>query len=191
NRERDKDDLIEKQHAQILLLEAQVAELRAALNPTRESSHEKARKAEQFIAELLGCEFAPHVARHDLLAVKSGIKFEVKFSSLTYPKGRTSSIRYWLWTAIFGEKDGKIFDHLILVGQSDSEYREIYVEPDSPFVLFDLSYSETLSFLNNHGDIQLNTNPNGLRKPVFKLLYKEHQITRNQLCLRYRDDSRE
>ena len=183
--EQSKSEVIARLRRRILILEAEVAELRSTINPTEGSSHERARKAEIFIAELLDCEFAPHVARHDLHSTKSGIKFEIKFSSLTSPKPSTS-IRYWTWTSILGDEKGKIFDRLILVGKTNPKYQAAYADPNSPFVLFDLSFSDASSLTSKHGDIQLNTNPNGLRKAESKLLYAKHQVTRKQLCQLYR-----
>jgi hypothetical protein len=181
NGEQSKSEVIARLRTRILMLEAEVAELRSTIKPT-EGSHEKARRAEIFIAELLGCQIAGHVARHDLVSTKSGIKFEIKFSSLTFPK---PSIQYWIWTSILGDEKGKIFDRLILVGETNPKYQAAYADPNSPFVLFDLSFSDASSLMSKHGDIQLNTNPNGLRKPESKLLYAKHRVTREQLCQLY------
>ena len=97
-----------------------------------------------------------------------------------------------LGTSVWGGGK-KVFDSLILIGEIDSEHASKYREPDSPFVIFAIPYSDlrnseeltVKSGRNDNRGVVLSTNPESVRASGAKRLFQQYQVTRQELRGRY------
>ena len=72
---------------------------------------------------------------------------EVKFSKLTVAVSKRKTKTYrWNWAKVFGDKGNKVFDRLILVGEVHKECAYYYKDKNSPYIFFDIPYSEIMDF---------------------------------------------
>jgi hypothetical protein len=146
-------------------------------------------RGEVLIAEIVSGSRAKGGSSYDVEANAGRLRIEVKFSSLlTGISGRP--LCRWVWTKLFGELGRKSFHRLILVGESDSRFAAHYREPQSPYVIFDLSYRAAGSLVGGVRPgrscaIQLTTNPASVKSARAIALFQRHQITVEQLQSRY------
>jgi hypothetical protein len=140
--------------------------------------------AEVFVAELVGGAVTRGLAPHDIIG-RDGTTFEVKFARLNIPgKGRS---RRWPWRNALGSGGAKRYDRLILVGETDPRFRDRYLEPDSPYVIFDVPF-EAVSSLMKDRQIAITTSPSrtfGEASPIARRLFQEFCVSSAQLRERY------
>lgn len=163
-------------------LRAEVALLRA--NP----AIAKGLRGESLVASFVCGNLAKHGAGHDVVA-KGGVLIEVKYSSLLTATN-SRPIKRWMWTKVFGENGRKQFSRLILIGDSDPRFSCAYSDPKSPYVIFDLSYSDAVELVGGvkagrRGQIHLTTNPETVKALRSKQLFECFQVTRQELQYRY------
>lgn len=177
-------------------LEAENASLRSERDRLLDNIHRleaeiflpESLRAESFVARLVSGLLSVRNASIDILS-GSGRKLEVKFSKLGFADlRRTIKTKRWAWSKPFGESGNKRYDRLILIGLKDERFD--YLDPLSPFVIFDVPYGEIfpLTINTNRGkyrSIHLTTNPNTAKSRASPL-FKKYQITERDLEARYR-----
>lgn len=132
--------LVERLHKKVGLLEAQIAILSKQRIPTdKHSANHTGRAAEVFVGELLNAKATVRNADHDLI-VKGKRRLEVKGSACNTFNSGKNWYRRWTWHNFMGVgKQQKTFHRLILVGEAPEDLRNEYLDPSSPYVIFDLS----------------------------------------------------
>lgn len=141
---------------------------------------------ESLIVSFLDGIFTSKNASHDISSERNGIHIEFKHSNLNLAADHYTTQR-WAWSKIFGEPGKKDYDRLILIGDSDLRWRARYLEPESPYVIFDIPLEEAMPLttqIGRHRSIQLSTNPKKARSPAAPM-YARHQVTLAQLEARY------
>jgi hypothetical protein len=146
---------------------------------------------ESLIADLVNGTTTAHNDSEDVIV--GDTKIEVKMAKLNVAvKGRKTSSKRWAWAQILGVGNQKQFDRLILIGKKDSRFADQYMDPSSPYVIFDLPYADlvpdTYGLLMNTGryySIQLTTNPSTVRGPGKRRLYEHYQCTASDIQARY------
>lgn len=98
----------------------------------------------------------------------------------------TRYVRRWSWGQPLGISGAKRFDRLILVGEIDPRFKSSYLDPKSPYVIFDVPFASVARIMRKTPLIQLTTNPNAVSSESGKLLFRRFQITRSELSARYR-----
>lgn len=141
------ENLIERLMHENAELKREVATLRNELSFL--NSHERLARGirgETLLANLIGADLTSHTAGHDLVR-EDGLMIEVKSARLNIPTERSATKR-WVWGRLFGAgaDERKAYDYVILVGERDDRYAELYAEPNDPFVFFVLPYSEVRQF---------------------------------------------
>lgn len=144
-------------------------------------------RGETLISALVNGKLTVHTASVDVVT-DSGTKIEVKMGKLTYPKPASQSApSRWQWGKVFGEKNNKDFDFLLLVGEADPRYRDFYKDPAAPYVMFMLNRldAERLSTVHTRGarGMLLLTNPRSTGKKAGEI-FSKFQITASQLTER-------
>jgi hypothetical protein len=166
----------------IAVLAAENEQLRIKLGPA--TWRIDANKAEAFIHNLVGGARTLGSVEYDLTA-PNGKKIEVKFSNLNTPVvGKP--IRRWVWARILGRGDRKQFDNLILVAPHDPQFSEQSIDPESPWIIFDVPFEHVRSLVERDGTIWINTHPTKFRRKTHERLIREFQTTRSELASRYR-----
>lgn len=146
-------------------------------------------KGETIIANLVsGCKTA-YTCSHDIETASSHIRIEVKLANLNIAnKGRET--KRWTWIRPLGRTGNKKYERLLLLGESDIRFKQYYKDNNSPFVIFDVPFTEIpplVSKAENVGQIILTTNPSKVKSLRGKLLYEKYQITRKELEERYKE----
>lgn len=135
-------------------------------------------KGETLVCELIGGKLTTHTAPHDILA-KGKIKIEVKFSNLQ--KCRNTQTR-WSWAGVLGLYRGKDFDRLLLIGVGDERYTHLYKDPQSPYVIFDLSYSDVVKLIRKDNILQSSAKPDSAKPGSIRhSLFTYYQVTTSDL----------
>lgn len=141
-------------------------------------------RGESLVATLVHGRMTIHTAPHDVV-VANGIKLEVKFSRLNTPNQISKSQR-WSWNHPMGQKLGKDFDRLLLIGEADPRYKLSYKDPDSPYVIFDVPRDRVAAMNQNDNHISITTNPNRSGRGTSRiLLFRHFQTTLKELEQRY------
>ena len=119
-------------------------------------------KGERLAARITGGSTTAHTMPHDI--VTSGETIEVKYAKLSRPVRGKPTLR-WQWNKIFGERDGKAYSKLLLIGESDSRFSESYLDRSSPYVLFLVPFDEArlLCTKGNPLMMTLTSNPHASR----------------------------
>lgn len=119
-------------------------------------------RGEKLAARITGGVTTSHTAPFDIDA--SGELIEVKYAKLTQPVAGRPTMR-WLWNKIYGEKGGKSYTSLLLIGEADQRFRHRYLDPDAPYVLFLIPFSEALALCTKGNPlmITLSSNPDASR----------------------------
>jgi hypothetical protein len=141
---------------------------------------------ETLVAKLLGGALTEKNATHDISLERSGIKIEVKYSNLNLAVDYSTTYR-WAWSNIFGESGKKVYDRLLLVGDTDPRWREQYLDPESPYVIFDIPLNEAMPLTTQTGryrSIQLLTNPRKVRSAAASM-FTRYQVTLAHLSEKY------
>ena len=128
------------------------------------------------------------VCDHDVVTPESGKLLEIKMSHLNVSdRKRDTGTQRWSWRHVLGNAGKKKFHRLILVGDVDERFHELYKDPRSPYVLFDLSRrtAERLMHQGNEGMIQLTSNPNRVMTAGGKEMFSRYQTTTQRLKVRY------
>ena len=139
---------------------------------------------ESLISGLVSGVLTAHTASVDVL-LKDGRSIEVKHAKLSYssPIKAPTSAR-WQWGKIFGEKNRKSFDLLVLVAEADPKYRDGYRDEGSPYVLFLLTAEQAEAVTTAHTagakGILLGTNPHS-KKPKARMFFDDFQLTAQEL----------
>lgn len=148
-------------------------------------------RAESFVASLANGLLSTHNASFDIDIDQGKLYLEVKFSRLNVAARKIGApTKRWAWAKPLGESGHKQFDHLILIGITDSRYTHRYLDPSNKFVIFDVPYAEILplTIQTNAGryrSIQLTTNPDSAKSTASPLFVK-YQITSKELEKRYK-----
>jgi len=140
-------------------------------------------KGETIISQLIGGTMTPHIAPHDVDG-PGGTQIEVKFSRLTTPVPGCRT-RRWNWCYPLGARHTKSYDRLILVGEADPRFAEHYMEPESPYVLFDVPLADVPALLLKENMIQITTDPTNRRAGRRRVLFEKYQVTAAILADRY------
>lgn len=171
-------------------LSAENAKLRAEVSYLRDNpSLARGLRGETLMAKLLGAQLAAPGAGHDMEAAASGLRFEIKYSGLQDNKTGYAT-RRWTWSKLFGESGSKKYDRVLLVGDADRQFAKQYRDHSSPYIIFDLTYEEAIELVGGmkpgrSGKIGLTTNPKALKAHLRKRLFKEFQVTDDELKVRY------
>lgn len=174
----------------LLELEVENARLRSEIEFLRGNPMiTKGIKGESLVARWVASRQARRGAGHDVESPRTGLRFEVKYSSLLDGiAGRP--LKRWAWTKIFGELGRKSYDHLLLVGDADPRFMAHYADPSSPYVLFDLPYEAAVDIAGGvkpgrSGLIHLTTNPLSVRSSRAIALFRQFQVSVPELQYRY------
>lgn len=174
----------------IRMLEKENARLRSEVEFLRANPRiAKGLKGESLIAKLVSARHSKRGAGHDLESTEGELLFEVKYSSLLCTiSGRP--IRRWAWTKIFGELGRKRYNRLLLIGDTDPRFAASYIDPTSPYVLFDLPYEAAVDIAGGvkpgrSGAIHLTTNPLTVKSSSSLALFREYQVSVSELRGRY------
>lgn len=170
----------------ILQLEAENARLRDRIDflegvPTLRAGM----RGESLVAQLVNGRLTTHTAPHDVV-VTNGIKLEVKYSRLSTPNLRFPNSKRWNWGHPLGVRGGKDFDRILLIGESDPRYLQAYKDVGSPYVIFDVPYSDAVAINRKDHMIQITTDPSRAGSGTRRLLFGEFQTTLAELKDRYR-----
>ena len=179
-------------HMETLLeLHERIAELRVENARLRERIYElesaKGIIAERYINELIGGVLTTGHAAHDI-TTPEGKRIEVKFARLNIPMD-TSASRRWSWGHPLGSAGAKQFDSLVLVGEVDPRFRELYREPSSPYVIFDVPFESVPTLMGKSTVIQVTTNPRrkfGKAARIANTLFQQFHITSEDLRAKYK-----
>lgn len=163
-------------------LEAEVKALRVRI---RELEEHAGSSAERWVAALVGGTRTTGLASFDITS-GDGVRFEVKFSRLNIPS-KSSNSRRWSWGHPLGTSGGKTFDRLILVGEVDDRFKQLYADPSSPYVLFDIPFSGVVEVMRKDPLIQITTNPKRNISPerAASLLFGRYEVSPSELSCRY------
>ena len=117
---------------------------------------------ERLIARLTRGSMTAHGSPHDIET--DGQLIEVKFAKLSRPS-RTAPTLRWQWQKIYGERGGKAYDYLLLIGEADDRFRGEYHDPLSPYVFFLIPFEEArrLCVKGSPLGMVLNSNPTSAR----------------------------
>lgn len=129
-------------------------------------------KGEKLILEIAKGTTTKRGAPYDI-RMHYGAKVEVKYSRITEPKPGSPTKR-WVWSGLLGERDGKNYDILVLIGDKDGEYHN-FEEDDSNFVYFILNKDDIRKMTvsgNKRGWVALNLNPRKGWSAAKKSLWK-------------------
>jgi len=151
----------------------------------------KGMRGEALVANWVSSQRSRRGAGHDIKSMRTGLRFEVKYSSLLdVIAGRP--LKRWAWTKLFGELGKKEYEHLLLVGDVDPRFAAHYADPESPYVLFDVPYDMAIKLaggvkFGRSGAIQLTTNPLTVKSVRALALFQDCQITVSEFRRRYGD----
>lgn len=143
---------------------------------------------EKLVSRLTGGMLTVHTAPTDLL-LENGIHLEIKLAMISRSSKGYAGGRRWQWQKIFGERNGKSYDYLLLLGESDPNHMQSYREPGSPYVMFAVPYDSVLS-LTTAGTppgaraINLSTNPERARG-ISSSLYSRFERTSAELTSQF------
>jgi hypothetical protein len=144
-------------------------------------------RGEQVVAELFGGTTTPVNERFDVRTRSNRVHLEVKYSNLNIAVAGQPTKR-WTWPRVLGFDGRKIYDSLILVGDADVRYQHFYRDPTSPFVFFDVPFSELSAVARGTQQIvQVTTNPRKARTDVARGLFGRYQTTPDELISKYRN----
>jgi len=116
-------------------------------------------KGERLILEFTKGKTTKKCAPYDI-RTQDGKRIEVKYSNISCPVLKSTTKR-WVWCGLFGERDAKDYDFLVLIGDKDGEHH-IFEEDNSNFVYFILTkdnIKEIATTKQKRGWIALNINP--------------------------------
>ncbi|QYK02249.1 hypothetical protein [Shewanella psychrotolerans] len=145
-------------------------------------------RGESFVSRLVSGAITEFNAPHDI-ETNCGLRIEVKYSKLNLAnRKQTGTTKRWSWKNVFGSGGGKKYDRLILIGEADQRHLHSYLQPDSPYVIFDIGFEDVMQLTSKteHKQrlIQLSTNPTSVRSRA-KILYAEYQIKSEYLTMKY------
>lgn len=151
----------------------------------------KGLKGESLVASLLSLKHSRRGSGHDLQSRTGGLLFEIKYSSLLRAIGERP-IRRWVWTKLFGELGRKQYHRLLLIGDADPRFQSSYLDPNSPYVIFDLPYKNAVELAGGvrhgrAGQFQLTTNPRSVLSSRAQALFQVFQVSGAILKERYPD----
>ena len=144
-------------------------------------------RGESLVASLVNGLIIGGCSPYDVISNRD-VRIEVKFSRLNVV-GQTT--KRWNWAKPFGGSGNKVYDRLLLIGEKDDRYTDLYLDPQSPYILFDVPFKE-VSLLttkaSRHGfagaHITLTTNPRKAKSRA-SLLFRDYQITEKTLKEKY------
>jgi len=105
---------------------------------------------ERYVNDLVGGAFTQYCDGGDIVT-ESGLVLEIKYSSLHIPNPKCPTCKRWTWGRPLGESGNKKYDRLILVGENDARYD--CGCSDSPYVVFDVPYTEVRGFCSDSGGV--------------------------------------
>lgn len=129
-------------------------------------------KGEKLILEIAKGSTTKKNASYDI-RLSSGGKVEVKYSRTSEPNPGTPTCR-WVWNGLAGERQGKDYDVLVLIGDKDGAYHK-FEEDESSFVYFILNKGDVSKIMNpggRRGWVALNINPSTTRSIYSKQLWQ-------------------
>lgn len=144
-------------------------------------------KGEIIIAKLVHGNMTSYNCSHDIEIEYENLRLEVKLANLNIAK-KDGMTKRWVWIRPFGITGRKKYDHLILLGQSDMRFKQLYKDSTSPFVIFDVPFKAVKSITSRSSggeQIILSTNPTTVRSLRGKILYEKYQVTSKELEERY------
>lgn len=143
-------------------------------------------KAELFVAKLVSGELTRGNDSCDIVT-DSQIRIEVKFSRLRYSMPGKSTSKRWTWADPLGRYENKVYDFLILIGESDKRYQSEYCDNKSKYVIFEIPRSEIDDLIGNSKIIQCSSNPTSGWSSQKRLLFDNYHVSRKQLSEHYTD----
>jgi hypothetical protein len=140
-------------------------------------------KGETVIAHMLNLARTAGNASYDL---EGRVRIEVKYARLT---DNGAGVRRWTWGAVFGIGRSKHYDRLILLGDKDPAFSDLYRDASSPYILFDVPFDEVMALTTDGGTckemIRLCSNPRAAQSRS-RFLYTQYQVTQAELERSYR-----
>ena len=147
-------------------------------------NHNMGKKGENLVNDAInGGSLTLWTEQHDLVTA-DGVRLEIKFSKLHTPVKGAITMR-WAWGHCLGSRNSKKYERLILIGEADLRYRTDYLDPTSPYTLFDVPFKKVKSFINSQGLINLSTNPHKVSGVSSKALFGHFAIQFSDLQDRY------
>lgn len=184
-----KPELEAKLRAKIVRLDGEVVRLKTKLEfLEHHPSLQVGLAGERLIIELVRGKPTALVCDHDVTIHRKGILLEIKMSRLNVTdRKKEKKTQRWSWRHVLGNAGKKKFHRLILVGDVDERFRELYSDPKSPYVFFDLSRrtAERLAQKGSEGMIQLTSNPDRVTTTGARELFLRFQTTTRELKRRY------
>ncbi len=98
-------------------------------------------RGETIVSKLLNGEITKHNSSFDINLPTKGILLEIKFSALNDAVRKSKSenkTKRWAWSKPFGESGQKVFDRLVLIGEKDQRYHNLYENNNCPYIFFDI-----------------------------------------------------
>lgn len=167
-----------------LTLRARITELENQLNFLgRHQTLARGLAGERLIAETVSGLLTSHTATVDV-ELPDGQTIEVKQAKVSAGNRINNSGRRWQWQKVFGQNNQKVYDWLLLVGEADPNFRSLYRDPNSPYVLFCVPFNKVhaLTTAGTRGarGINISTNPSHARG-TSSALYHRFQISLPEL----------
>lgn len=142
-------------------------------------------RGERLISKIVNGKPTSHVEVYDV-ETSTGTRIEVKYSKLNSPS-KLFTTKRWAWGRIFGAHNKKAYDYLLLVGDIDERYKDLYLAKGTPYIFFLIPQGEVeaLTMSNQHArGIQLTTNPK-IAKSKASLLFHKYQISFDEISGRF------
>ena len=138
---------------------------------------------ETLVASLLDGEVSAEAVGFGVVSGK-GHRIKVKTARLTAGDSSFRS-RRWQWAKILGENGMSQYDYLVLVGEANDRFAELYRNGGAPFVFFLIPYDKVFG-LTTGGEktrrsILLSSDPRCPRSPAAVRLYNEFQVGPDEL----------
>ncbi len=182
----DDDEEGQQIRAENAFLKQRIADLEAQINfLSQHNTLARGLSGERLISGMIGGVRTVHTASVDIV-MEDGTNIEVKNSNLSYPSPKKPGNRSrWQWGKIFGEKNAKDFDFIILVGEADRRYALDYKDSKSPYVIFLLSNEQAKDVVTAHTSgakaVLLGADPRPSNAKA-RRFFEEFQLTAEELA---------
>ena len=144
-------------------------------------------RGERLVAASTSGTFTPHTSPFDILGA-DGSRIEVKLAKKTAPVPAHPNHLRWQWGKVFGETGRKKYDYLLLIGEADQRYQQLYRDSSSPYVIFCLQMPDVSSLtIGGTGaarGITISTNPTKPKGKALRL-FNEFQVTWAEVATRF------
>jgi hypothetical protein len=147
---------------------------------TRHTTIAQGIKGETISASITNAIRQNYGSAFDLLA-KNNIRIEVKFSKISQ-RSYLHHQKRWAWGKIFGQSGQKDFDFILLVGEKDMRFADVYRDSEGVFVIFcipKIDITEKHIYASKGtAFIQLNTNPSDGK---YRQYFRKYEMTVSEI----------